>query len=288
MSFIEKDTILALDKGCRPLTGSAKTVFQPVRFGVIADCHVDSSEKGIEYLECTIKKLNQTEELNCVVFNGDLLRDGEVENARAVREVLASLKAEACVLRGNHDFRPADPEKIIAGTRYLEPDDFISFFRGFGYDGLNTPFYAKQMAPGLRLLALDACLPHEREKWGGILPAEQLDWLDTQLSSHADQVNLVFIHHGLIHWIPTDREDETKKWYRIDNARDVQTVLEKNRRATPIAISGHRHIGLHYCELRGVNYFTVPPLLSPAPRYTMFTVTPEQISWESCSLSALR
>ncbi|WP_457577976.1 metallophosphoesterase family protein [Desulfomarina sp.] len=284
--MVSDDSISALNRGCRQFTDSPETVFQPVRFAVIADCHIDIDEDSIEHIQDAIERLNHVKGLAFVLFNGDLLRDGEVENAEAVRDLLNTLKTEVFVLRGNHDYQPADPQRRKTGVRYLAPDAFISFFKGFGYDKLKKSYYAKQIAPGLRLLALDSCLPDEREKWGGILPAEQLNWLDTQLSSHTGQIHLVFMHHGLIHWNREDREDELKQWYCIDNAGEVRTVLEKNIRATPVAISGHHHISLHNCKLRGINYFTVPPLLPPVPCYTLFTITPEQISWESCDLSS--
>ena len=47
------------------------------------------------------------------------------------------------------------------------------------------------------------------------MPEEQIDWLDSQLCSHTDQVNLVFIHHGLIHWSRADREDESKSFFYL-------------------------------------------------------------------------
>ncbi len=280
--------VYAANKGRIPFISRKRTILKPVNFAVIADPHVHVRADSYNLFRCAVKKLSSKKELSFIIFIGDLLRDGETENAEAVRNLLTTLETEVFVLRGNHDCRPADPQRRKAGVHYLEPDDFIRFFSDFGYGELKKPFYEKQVTSGLRLLALDACLPHEREKWGGILPAVQLNWLDTRLSSHRDQVNLVFIHHGLIHWSRDDREDESKRWYCIDNAREVQAVLEKNIGATPVAVSGHRHIGLHTCELRGINYFTVPPLLSPAPRYTLFTVTSEQVSWESFDLSALR
>jgi len=66
-------------------------------------------------------------------------------------------------------------------------------FNGHGYDDSNKRYYALQINPGLRLIALDACLPLEPKKWGAVLPDEQLKWLDNQLTEHTNELNLIFM-----------------------------------------------------------------------------------------------
>ena len=64
----------------------------------------------------------------------------------------------------------------------------------------------------------------------------------------------------------------------------VQSLL-KHATAAPVAISGHRHIGLNYKELNGVNYFIAPALNSHPMRYSVFTVSNDAISWKTPMVS---
>ncbi len=279
---------IAANTGTNVFANPSPTPFKPIRFAVISDPHVDikgenkmkMSAYSVDCLQQTVAELNKEEDLAFVMANGDLLQDGERENAKVVRDALKSLKAPSFVVSGNHDYEPAKPEKRRPGFSYMTTDEFVQYFAGHGYDNSGSHYYAKEIVPGLRLLTLDACVPLEK-RWGGNLPEEQLQWLDEELSSHAGEVHLVFMHHNFIPWTVDELRGGPKKWFCVDNAPDVRAVLEKNISSTPIAISGHRHIGLHHRMLNKVNYFVAPSLNSHPMRYSVFTITPEQISWKT-------
>ncbi|SEA26918.1 Calcineurin-like phosphoesterase [Desulfuromusa kysingii] len=284
---------VAMNTGSIAFANTLKVPFEPIRFAVISDLHVDIqgtngfrlSADSVACLHHTIADLNAEKELAFVMINGDLLTDGEAENASIVREALKTLKHQSFVLCGNHDYQPADTKKHRDGFTYLTIDDFVQYFSGYGYDGSGKRYYAKQIVPGLRMLALDACLPLEQKKWGGHLPDEQLSWLDNELSLHKDQINLVFMHHNFIPWTVDELKGGPKQWFCIDNAAEVRSILEKNSQANPIAFSGHRHIGLHTRELNKINYFALPSLNSHPMRYSIFTLSSEQIAWKTPMVS---
>ncbi|XOF33219.1 MAG: metallophosphoesterase family protein [Candidatus Electrothrix sp. YB6] len=121
-------------------------------------------------------------------------------------------------------------------------------------------YYARQIQPGLRFIGLDACLPEEKEKWGGIPPEEQLQWLDRELTAHADQLHLLFMHHNVIRWSPDEAAGGPKQWFCIDNDAEVKKLLAKHAQTAPVVLSGHRHIGLHAVEENQVHYFVLPSL----------------------------
>lgn len=278
-----------MNSGTKAFASPSATPFSPVRFAVISDPHLDikgsnGMRMGASSVEClrnTVIDLNKEKNLGFVMINGDILLDGEVENAEVARKELTKLTAPTFVISGNHDYKPANPEKLRDGFSYLPSEGFRNFFAGFGYEKDGDRYYAKQIVPGLRLLALDACLPLEMKKWGGELSEEQLDWLDKQLSAHSDQVNLVFMHHNFIPWSVDELPGGPKQWFCIDNAAEVRAVLAKNSKSTPIALSGHRHIGLRARELNGINYFALPSLNSHPMRYSVFNVSHEQITWKT-------
>lgn len=263
--------------------------FNPVRFAVIADLHLDingengmkMSAESVECLRRTVIDLNAEDELAFVLVLGDLLLDGELENAKVVKRYLDKLNMPSYVICGNHDFMPPDPKKHRAGFTYLTIDEFVTFFKGHGYGKSGKRYYVKTVVTGLRLIGLDACLPDNPKHWGGILPNEQLQWLDKQLSDHADEINLIFIHHNFIRWSEDELPGGSMQNFCIDNDMEVRRLLAKHANAAPVVISGHRHIGLRYLEEGDVNYFVVPSLNSHPMRHSVFTLTPQSISWKT-------
>lgn len=133
---------LAADSQYKVVCRSGVTDFGSVRFAVISDPHVDIKGKnGMKMsqfsLDCvtkTVAALNMDKELKFVMVCGDLLLDGEWENAKAIKAELDRLKAPYMVVAGNHDFKPADPKKLREGYTYLSIEEFVEFFSGHGYE----------------------------------------------------------------------------------------------------------------------------------------------------------
>jgi 3',5'-cyclic AMP phosphodiesterase CpdA len=282
-------TTVALNFGSKVFAASSKTPFGSVQFAVITDPHVDirgtnaikMSSISLDCVQKTVEALNMEKDLSFVMVTGDLLQDGEWENARAIKKELDQLKAPYYVLAGNHDYDPILPKKHREGFTYMTIEEFVEFFKGHGYDDSLQRYYALQIKPGLRVIALDAELPLDPKSWAGVVPAEQLEWLDKQLADHPNDLNLVCLHHNFVTWSDDELKGGPKQRFCIENAAEVREVLAKHSTAAPVAISGHRHIGLNYKELNGVNYFIAPALNSHPMRYTIFDITNEAISWKT-------
>ncbi|KAF1074342.1 metallophosphoesterase [Halodesulfovibrio sp. MK-HDV] len=275
--------------GRKAFAAPTKTDFAPVRFGVISDPHLDIKGKNgmkmsaasVNCVGQAVKGLNQETGLSFVVVTGDLLLDGEKQNAEAIKELLDSLTVPYFVIAGNHDFVPANPAKHRDGFDYLKIEEFVKFFDGKGYDGSGNRYWAHSVVPGLRVIGLDANLPLEQKKWGGVLPQEQLNWLDKQLTDHKDEMNIVFMHHNVIPWSSDELKGGAKQWFCADNADAVRAVLEKHAEAAPLMITGHRHIGMRVSELAGVNYMVAPSANTHPMRYSVLTVSPEAVTWKT-------
>jgi len=284
---------VTLSFGTKVFATPTGTPFGPIRFAVVTDAHVDV--KGVnamkmsafssECVERTVADLNREKDLDFVMVTGDLLQDGEWENAREIKKHLDRLSAPYYVVAGNHDYMPANPKVRREGFTYMTIQDFVKFFNGHGYDQPGSRYWARSIKPGFRIIALDACLPDEQVKWGGVIPAEQLAWLDAELSSHSRELNLTFMHHNFLSWSEDEMTGGPKQWFNIDNAADVRAVLSRHKTAAPVAISGHRHIGLNYKEIEGVTYFIAPALNSHPMRYTVFNISNEAIAWKTPMVS---
>ena len=277
----------AIPFGGSVFAAPARTPFQPVRFAVLSDLHVDiKGENGtkmgavsVECLRRTVADINREDNLAFVLLPGDLLLDGELENARVVRDTLSQLTVPGYVVAGNHDYCPVNPKKRRDGFHYLTIEEFVQFFKGYGYTGRQR-YYARSLAPGLRIIGLDTCLP-EAGKWGGVLPKEQVEWLDKELTAHTDSLHLIFMHHNVVRWSVDEAVGRPKQFFCIDNDVEVRRLLAKHARTAPVVLSGHRHVGLRHKEINGVNYFVVPSLNSHPMRYAVFSLTPQSIAWKT-------
>ncbi|MBG0777183.1 MAG: metallophosphoesterase [Desulfovibrionaceae bacterium] len=280
---------LNLLSGATAFAASGPRDFGTVKFAVIADPHVDIKGKNgmkmsaasLECVQRTVTALNTTPDMRFVMVCGDLLLDGERENAHAIKKELDQLKAPYFVVAGNHDFAPADTTKHRSGFNYLTIEDFVQFFTGHGYDASGKRYYAAEVTPGLRIIGLDANLPLEKTKWGAIMPEEQLAWLDSELAAHKDALHVVFMHHNLIRWTADELPGGPKQWFTLDNADRVREVLSKHAATAPVVIAAHRHIALNLKELNGVNYFASPSVNSHPMRYTVYDIDRSGISWQT-------
>ena len=294
--FLKAGSLALLAGGLSSAFGSvvfskpSKTPFEDIRIAFISDPHVDiygkdgmkMSSVSRECVRITVDELNRdSPKVDAVVVVGDLVTDGEWENVIAIKEELDKLKSPYYVIAGNHDFKPMDNTRLREGYNYLTIDEFIKYFRGHGYDKSGTRYYAHRIAPGLRLIGLDACLPLEPGKWGGVLPKQQLHWLDGELTEHPDDLNLIVIHHNLVRWTDEEAKEKPRQWFCVDNEKEVQELLTRHNPAAPVVVSGHRHVGLNRKKIGGVNYFVTPSLNSHPMRYTTFTISNTRLSWDT-------
>ncbi len=280
---------LQLMPGTKLFAAQGPTDFGSVRFAVISDPHVDikgtngmkMSQFSLDCVTKTVAELNMDKELSFVMVCGDLLLDGEWENAKAIKAELDRLKAPYMVVAGNHDFKPADPKKHREGYTYLSIEEFVEFFNGHGYDKTGKRYYSHEIVPGLRVIGMDAILPLEQKKWGGMVPAEQIAWLESELEKNKDSLHVIFIHHNFVTWSADEMEGGPKQWFYVDNAAEVREVLSKYAAIAPMVISGHRHIGLNLKELNGVNYITSPSVNSHPMRYSVYDINRNGFTWQT-------
>ena len=297
MRSMSRRQVLAL-AGClltQCLTGWTKIVFahtkksnfSPVRFGVLSDPHVDLNgfkgwKMGKDSLLClraTVGVLNK-EDLDFVLILGDLLNDGELKNLVSAKKLLDTLKAPYFIIAGNHDYRPADPVRQLAGCEYISIHDFVEAFNGCGYNKSGCRYWARRITTGLRLIGLDGCLVNEKVSYGGFLPQEQIRWLEKQLTTHKDGLHIIMLHHNLVHW-GNDAHSVRGRWFSLDNSEEVRALLEVYADNIGVVFSGHRHIGLRIMRLGCIHYMTLPSVNSYPMRYALFQLSGREISWKT-------
>lgn len=112
-----------------------------------------------------------------VLASGDLVNDGEPEQYRLLRKLLAPLTMPVYLIPGNHDDRDA-LRAAFPDHRYLQQC------------GEHVQFVVEGCP--VRLVALDTVIPGVE---GGTLCARRLAWLEARLAEAPQKPTLIFTHH---------------------------------------------------------------------------------------------
>ncbi|MEW6324130.1 MAG: metallophosphoesterase [Nitrospirota bacterium] len=209
-----------------------------VRFALIADSHTMGSKnpRMRTRLEAAIKEVNAlTPPPDWVIYMGDAVHDGSVEQFKYFEEIMAGLKPKVYYIPGEHDW-------------YLDMGDYYQ--KHFIKTGIPWSFDDK----GVHVVGLNGILypdfwtsrklsPQERMDIAGTLNhpmlgpftlgRSQLDWLERDLSTYKNDTPLiVFTHPPLYHYY--------RPWnFWTEDADDVHALL---KRFTSVhVLHGHVH-----------------------------------------------
>jgi hypothetical protein len=106
-------------------------------------------------------------------------------------------------------------------------------------------------------------------------------WLDKELYANRDKVNVVVCHHNFVAWGKDDEFGGKFDKFQVDNAAEVRRTFEKYVPSVQLVLTGHRHIGLRHKKVNSVNYLVNPASVSYPNQYTIYTLTPNSISYET-------
>ena len=98
-----------------------------------------------------------------------------------------------------------------------------------------------------------------------MIPAEQLQWLDEELTAHPKQPTLVFLHQLL------DSFSNINKNVCVNNADAVREILERHSQVRAV-FQGHHHAG-HYSHRAGIHYITLQGMIErAAPTHNSYAI----------------
>ncbi|MGI6774306.1 alkaline phosphatase [Acetomicrobium sp.] len=224
-----------------------KTIFQlqgelvqKVAFAVLSDPHLALNEpentwKMFHYnqdiLSWAIDEINERQDIDFVLVPGDLTKDSEPHNHRAVRAMLDKLNVPYYVIPGNHDVKKDWMPQGNFGVV-----DFARYYEGHGYDGSDRSWYSVDPVPGLHLIGLDsASHPKFSNSWGGAVTNEQIEWLEKDLKANSGKEVIVMVHHALV---KHEGKDDPRNY--VENADEVKRILHKY--GVKATITGHLHV----------------------------------------------
>ena len=281
-------------------TGQA-LAFDKVRFAIISDLHMSiPQQKGVAgssvmavsklglqavmLAENTIAAINQIPDLKFVLVAGDLTQDAEPWNLDEIHRILDRLKVPYFVVLGNHDTSLVPHEKKdqpLTVSKYTVASAFVG--RGM-VSGMT--YYSHMVAKDLVLVGLDSThsarifVPElNSNDAGGEINAGQMRWLERTLKTNQNKTIIILTHHSLVPWAESEKTEHTYwRWFWIDNAEEVRAVLKKY--GVKIVFSGHDHLSTRYQTVDNIYHFMNPAINVYPMRYTVYEITPKELSWE--------
>ena len=245
---------------------------KPLRFGIITDVHyADREAGGTRHYRDSMAKVQRAiyefrrAKVDFVIELGDLKDTtvkAEVEpTLRFLSDIERQLQrfdGPVYHVLGNHDMDCLTKEEFLARTTNA----------GRARGRAHYSFSAR----GVRCIVLDANFnedlsPYERGNFDwrkAYIPANQIEWLDGELSRHAQEPTLIFVHQML------DSFSDISKNLCVGNAPEVVAVLERHKQVVAV-FQGHHHPG-HYSHRQGIHYLTLQGMIEQAAPTTAYAV----------------
>ncbi len=256
-----------------PATAKAKRAAKPVlRFGMVTDTHYAGREpNGTRYYRHSMEKMRRAvehfnrEKVDFIIELGDMkdtTHDAAVEPTlgflEQIEKVFQSFNGPAYHVLGNHDMDCLSKEEFLAHT--------------YNAGRTRNRSYYSFCVHRTRCIVLDANFnldgtPYCRGNFDwkkAMIPAEQLQWLDEELTAHPTQPTLIFLHQLL------DSFSEVRSSVCVSNAEEVVAILERHKQVRAV-FQGHHHPG-HYSHRAGIHYLTLQGMIEQGLPHNAFAV----------------
>ena len=259
--------------GVEALAAEKKTL----RFGILTDVHyADREHSGTRYYRDSMAKVEEAVEAFRRAKVDFIIELGDLKDTTPQSEAMPTLRFLEYVERklqaggrnlyhvlGNHDMD------------CLTKDEFLSHTANAGAARGKAYYSFKER--GVRCIVLDANFnedfsPYARGNFDwrkAYIPAEQIAWLDAELTKHRSEPTLIFVHQML------DSFSDINKDLCVGNAQQVVAVLERHEQVMAV-FQGHHHPG-HYSQRAGIHYLTLQGMIeqaAPASAYAIVEVNP--------------
>ena len=271
--------------------------FDKVKFVAISDPHISiPQQKGVTdgyklglktqmLTENTVAEINKIPDLKFVLVAGDLTQDAEPWNIDELRKILDGLKVPYFVTLGNHDLSRVPHEKKdqpITLSKYTVAGAFIGKSGGM-LPGMT--YYSHEVAEDLVLITLDSSraqvfVPEAGlNDFGAKIDTGQMRWLESVLKKNQKKTVIILTHHSAVPWCEGDKTNYNSwRWFWMDNAEEIRALLKKY--GVKLVFSGHRHISTRYQYVDDIYHFITPAISTYPMRYTVYEMTPKELSWE--------
>lgn len=204
-----------------------------VKFAQISDIHYSTVREDNGYkllaktkplLEDAVYQINKENHIDFVMVTGDAIDKPNKTSLYGVSDILNTLDAPWYFVLGNHD---------TTTDGYLTKENILKELKIKNPKNTFDSTYYTFKKNDYRIIVLDGA-KNKGISSNGIIPQEQLEWLDKILSESKKDVVLIFMHFPIV--TPFDSPH-----HEILNEKEVKAVINKYK--MPIAIfSGHYHM----------------------------------------------
>lgn len=211
------------------------------KFAHVTDIHLSTTGKNgaalkaesINIFEDVLSQLNSMADLDFVLFGGDNWdnTDKGTPDVDKFMDMVKDLKAPYLIQFGNREASPMPPGDPS------NKEDFVNIFKEHGFQK-GTFWWEAEIIPQVVVIGLDTSI---RGHNNGVIPEEEIKWLQKKLEAHKDRFIIVLTHHL---FLPTWTPKEIPRWdksYLIANSERVRPLLEESRNVK-LVLSGHHHV----------------------------------------------
>jgi len=180
------------------------------KFAQVTDTHFGAMT-GEDDLRRTVRDLNRQQDIDFVIFSGDITEFGSDEELKQAKQLLDSLALPWYVIPGNHD---SNWSESGANTfrKVFGSETFFFRHKGFLFMGTTS-------GPNMRMSP-------------GQIPRENLVWMDSVFAANPDvETPLIYINH-----YPQD--SSLNNWY--------EAIDRLKKRNIQLALCGHGHANQLY------------------------------------------
>ncbi len=238
-----------------------------LRFVQVSDAHFSTRNVNTSFkltaespkiLDDVIEQINETPDVNFVMFSGDLIDKPFEKELQAFLPHVESLKYPWYMAFGNHDV-------CVGGylTKSLYLDIVSKHNENFKF---KKPYYSFVPRKGYKVIVLDTIIDTRITSNGNIYP-EELKWLKEELDKSKKDIVLIFMHVPIVEPFPSEG-------HRLLNAGEVQAIIEQYK--NPIGVfQGHYHAS-KIRQKGNVLYVNSPSLVSYPNAFRVVTIKNER------------
>lgn len=200
-----------------------------VKFVHLTDIHLTHKKKNASgrmlgdsnsLFGAAISQINDMENIDFVIFTGDILNDPDKELFPVFKDTVKNLKPIWHWAIGNHDV-----------GRSFNKNDYTIFMNEINHIKREKP-YTSYVINDFLFICMDGAIQEEPTPLAKF-SSEELAWLDLQLEKNKDKYAVIFQHFPVVE--PFKSND-----HYIINAKEYLEVLDRHENVTAV-ITGHYH-----------------------------------------------
>ncbi len=230
-----------------------------IKFIQVTDVHYEANNPyKVKVLQETVKDINKLKNVSFVVFTGDNLNNPNPTDLVGFIKTINKLNVPYYLVLGDHD---------VFKSKNLSKDQYSEIVTNHNFFWLRRKWNYSFREKGYRFLVVDGAkeiIPGSV----GYYRADTREWLDKQLTKHANKPVIIFQHYPVLKM--KEFGDGKLKTHGTYQPEKYFEVLDKHDNVLAI-LSGHFHVNAE--EMRnGVYHISTPTLIGTPHQYKIIDI----------------